>query len=306
MRKSGTQKSWMTSLEWTSNFTDSPAGRYSWALAKRRPPSLYANVQANCSPPDLDHALVARGGRLLDVAHHDVGVGDERDDEDRRGGGPDHLELRVAVDRRAVEVLLARSHPEVEHREADDHGHEHEDRDRRDEQDVPERVDRPCLRRSPRRGTSRSGGCRSIPRTEATRPTTTICVAVRFGSRRSAGATSCCSCGLSSRAMGAASYGSLAMDDNAVGAAPRRPVRPRRRVRRPARALRPRRRAATATSAVLVAGPAAERRGRHLMVAPEGLGELRGLAVADAVGDLADGQRRGRRASPRRAPCGRR
>ena len=34
---------------------------------------------------DLDDALVARGRRLLDVAHDDVGVGDERDDEDRRG-----------------------------------------------------------------------------------------------------------------------------------------------------------------------------------------------------------------------------
>ena len=27
MRKSGTQKSWMTSLEWMRNFTDRPSGR---------------------------------------------------------------------------------------------------------------------------------------------------------------------------------------------------------------------------------------------------------------------------------------
>ena len=56
----------------------------------------------------------------------------------------------------------------------------------------------------------------TMPRADATSPTTTICIAVRFGSLRSAGATSCVSCGLSSWAMGAASYGSPAMDDNAV------------------------------------------------------------------------------------------
>ena len=45
--------------------------------------------------------------------------------------------------------------------------------------------------------------------------------------------------------------------------------------------------------------------GRDAVVAAERLGELRGLAVADAVGDLADGQRRVRRAARRPAPCAR-
>src|SRR3954453_22051762 len=35
----------------------------------------------------------------------------------------------------------------------------------------------------------------------------------------------------------------------------------------------------------------AEVRGSDALIAPEGLGELRRLAIADAVGDLADGQR---------------
>ncbi len=55
--------------------------------------------------------------------------------------GPDHLEPRVAVDRRAVLVLLAGAHPELPDREQDDGLDEHEDRHRGDQQHVVERVD---------------------------------------------------------------------------------------------------------------------------------------------------------------------
>src|SRR3954471_14548792 len=98
---------------------------------------------------DLDDPLLLprrQGGRLLDVAQDDVGVDDEADDEDRRDRGPDHLDAGVAVDRRAVEALLARPHAEVEDREADHRRHQHEHRHRRDEQDVPQRVDLVRLR----------------------------------------------------------------------------------------------------------------------------------------------------------------
>jgi hypothetical protein len=40
IRKSGTQKSWMTSREWRLNFTGCPAGRYSRGDVNRLPPSL--------------------------------------------------------------------------------------------------------------------------------------------------------------------------------------------------------------------------------------------------------------------------
>ena len=78
---------------------------------------------------------------LLVVAEHDVGVADEADDQHRRQGRPDDLEPRVAVDRRAVLLLLARLHPELPDREQDDGHDERSDRYRRDQQHVVERVD---------------------------------------------------------------------------------------------------------------------------------------------------------------------
>src|SRR3954452_2571698 len=63
-----------------------------------------------------DHAVLhlARLGGLH-VAQDDVGVGAQRDEDDRRRRGPDHLEPRVAVDRQAVLELLARAHAEPPH-----------------------------------------------------------------------------------------------------------------------------------------------------------------------------------------------
>ena len=62
---------------------------------------------------DADLHLARLG--LLDVLQDDVGVRAERDEDDRRDRGPDHLEPRVAVDRRAVLELLARPHAEPPH-----------------------------------------------------------------------------------------------------------------------------------------------------------------------------------------------
>src|SRR5436190_24128069 len=85
--------------------------------------------------------------------------------------------------------------------------------------------------------------------------------------------------------MGAKSYGSRGMDDTA----PPHPARAGVRGRTPGPRPRllgsfPRGRARDR----LEARAAAVDRGRDLVVAAERLGELRGLAVADAMGDLAD------------------
>src|SRR5688500_7644404 len=99
--------------------------------------------------------------------------------------------------------------------------------------------------------------------------------------------------------MEAASYGSPAMDDNAVRKAPSSPApRPQAGTaygcgeRRPAAA----RAGASGRGAgegrvadAPEAGAAAVGRRRDAVVAAERLGELRRLAVADAAGDLADG-----------------
>ena len=110
MRKAGTQKSWMTSLDWTVKWTCWPTRH----VELRRGDLLAAvRVLVEEGPGELlaDDADLERrvGRRLLDVRQHDVGVGAERDEQDRRDRGPDDLEPRVAVDRRAVEVLLARA-----------------------------------------------------------------------------------------------------------------------------------------------------------------------------------------------------
>ena len=64
-----------------------------------------------------------------------------RDEDDRRDRGPDDLQPRVAVDRRAVELLLAGLHPIAPHAVQDDRDDEHEHRHGADDQDVVERVD---------------------------------------------------------------------------------------------------------------------------------------------------------------------
>ena len=88
--------------------------------------------------------------------------------------GPDDLEARVAVDRRAVELLLAGAHPEPDRpRRARPSttstkiGIEH------DQQDVPERVDlaRPAWR--PLGGNQSIGSATAIPMIDAMTPTTT-------------------------------------------------------------------------------------------------------------------------------------
>ena len=78
----------------------------------------------------------------------------------------------------------------------------------------------------------------------------------------------------------------------------------RRRARRPAGGRSRRRRpSAPARPPEAVGGPVVG--GGDAVVAPEGLGELRRLAVADALGDLAHGERAASRASRPRGPCGR-
>ena len=105
-------------------------------LVEERPGELLADHA------DLEGRL---GRRLLDVREDDVGVGAQRHEQDRRDRGPDDLEARVAVRRRAVELLLARLHPEAPDGVEDDRRDEHEDRHGDDHQDVPQRVDRPGL-----------------------------------------------------------------------------------------------------------------------------------------------------------------
>jgi hypothetical protein len=85
---------------------------------------------------------------------HDRSVDDQRGDQGRRQRRPDHLELGVAVDRRAVEAILSWPHAPLVGREQHDRRDEHEDRHRHDDQHVVERVDRMrlrgCGRREPR------------------------------------------------------------------------------------------------------------------------------------------------------------
>ncbi len=74
-------------------------------------------------------------------AQHRVRVGAQADDQHGGQRGPDDLEARVAVDRGAVLLLLPGAHPELPHRVDDDGLDQHEDRHRRDQQHVVERVD---------------------------------------------------------------------------------------------------------------------------------------------------------------------
>jgi hypothetical protein len=113
------------------------------------PPVRVVRVLVEEGPRELladDADLEGRvGGGLLDVGQDDVGVGAERHEHDRRDGGPDDLELGVAVDRRAVEVLLARDHVEAPDGVQDDRRDQHEDRHGDDHEHVPDRVDRAGL-----------------------------------------------------------------------------------------------------------------------------------------------------------------
>ena len=63
----------------------------------------------------------------LDVLQDDEGVGAQPDEHDRGERGPDDLQARVAVDRRAVLLLLARAHPELPDAVEDDRLDEDED-----------------------------------------------------------------------------------------------------------------------------------------------------------------------------------
>ena len=95
---------------------------------------------------DVDRhlALLAR----LVVAQRDVRVRTHRDQQHRGHRRPNDLQPRVAVDRGPVLELLSGLHPELPDRIQDDRLDEHEDRHRRDQQDVVERVDAACLLRS--------------------------------------------------------------------------------------------------------------------------------------------------------------
>ena len=132
----------------------------------------YRNVQANCSP--TTRTLQRVGVRGLDVLEHHEGVGAQADQDDRGDRGPDDLQARVAVDRRPVEVLLARTHPELQDREQDDHRDPDEDGDGKDDQDVPERVDllRLCGGGDGNQSISRPA---AMPSADAMTPTPTIC-----------------------------------------------------------------------------------------------------------------------------------
>ena len=137
---------------------------------RRRRPGGYSKVQANCWPVTLIAHLAGLG--LLDVLEDEVRVGAEAEDHDRRDERPHDLEARVAVDRRPVLLLLARAHPELPDAVAGRRLDEHEDRDREDEQDVPERVDGVGLRRRRRREPV-DGRPSTTPIAEAITPMTT-------------------------------------------------------------------------------------------------------------------------------------
>ena len=207
---------------------------------------------------------------------------------DRRDRGPDDLQARVAVDRRAVEVLLARPHPELQDAEQDDDRDRHEDRDRDDDAGRPRGVDRPaCVEAAC--GNQWIGRPAAMPIAEAMTPNDdpagrwcarlvlrrdvlAACGAILWGRRRrTATQLSAPCCGDRS-------------------AAARRSA-----VRRASRAQ------AASDRGVRGSGACAERRRREPVVAPERLRELRGLAVADALGDLADGQAARRSSSAARS-----
>ncbi len=215
---------------------------------------------------DDAHVHRARPRGLLDVGQHDVGVRAEADEQDRRDRRPDDLQPRVAVDRRAVLELLAGTHPELDRAVEDDRLHEHEDRHRRDQQDVPQRVDllalRGCLDREPvdPQGDARCRWQTRLPRSGASASPQPDPPAQAVLQRS-----------WLSSPMDAASYGRGATEvPEAVRRLP----------------------AVSSCACVIVLGPAVgpEVRGRHAAVAAERLGELRRLPVAHAVRDLAHRQ----------------
>ena len=80
------------------------------------------------------------GGLLFVVVEHHERVGHQPEQDHRGDRRPDHLQARVAVDRRSVLQLLAGLHAKVPDREKDHRHDEHEDRHRGDHQHVVERV----------------------------------------------------------------------------------------------------------------------------------------------------------------------
>ena len=228
-----------------------------------------------------DHAdveLLRRGVGALDVLEDDVGVGAEADEQDRGDRRPDDLDARVPVDRRPVQQLLARLHAVLPDGEEDDRLDEHEDRDGGDQQDVPQRVDVLGLAWKPPPGTSRSTGrarCRAPTRPSRSR---NICRSCARLSRDPRGSSA------------------------AISSPPANPWRrhpmadERRTVRQPAMPRAVPERGAYAACGRPWCGRAAgpEVRRGDAEMAPERLRELRRLAVAHAVRDLADGQPAGR------------
>ena len=181
-------------------------------------------------------------------------------------------------------------HAEAPDAVEDDRRDEHEDRHGDDHQDVPQRVDR--------LGLVGGGGREPVDqeaeaRCRASDAITPIASSADNARARAAACTSrpASAAHQLSSPMEAASYRTAGTEgtdaaDPGAGACGASGGEPSRRPRD-----------AAAAGAVV--------RRRDAEVAPERLGELRGLAVADAVRDLADRQRCGGRAARRRAPSGR-
>ena len=85
------------------------------------PARWYSKVQANCWPVTSTIASVAGlAGAFSMSCSDDVGVGAQAEDQSAGIAVQMTSRRRVAVDRRPVQVLLARAHPEVDDREDDD------------------------------------------------------------------------------------------------------------------------------------------------------------------------------------------
>ena len=275
MRKSGTQKSWITSLERTLNLHRPVLGQVELrstltGLAARARGRVLEGPRELLAGDVDDHRV--RAWRFSMSVQDDVGVGAQADEQHRRDRGPDDLERGVAVDRRAVLELLAGPHAELPRRR----------RGRR-----PRPARRPAPRRPAGRRTASSMSsacveacagepvdrqrrwrCRS---TDATTPTTSICAervprlrpvplsgahataAILGRRRRRDDASMAARAGSRRRAAGGGGSGGAGGERGAACAA-----------------------AAARAVAARRGSPRARRR-----VAAEGLGELRRLAVAD-------------------------
>ena len=259
-------------------------------------PAGTRSVQANCWPVTLTR--ISSALRLLDVVEHDVA---------RRSTSATSMIAGIAVQTTSRRVLPwiggpSRSSSPGRMRKFTTLNRtmivtSHEDRDRDDDQDVAERVDRPGLRRRRRRepvDRQARWRCRSPTRSA---PMTTIqqdrcalvapgvlahaardpmwCArrtairCVRPARRRSAGPGS----QRVSQSRGEAAAGGRGADGT------RPPLRREAACRAHARGGSARKRRVSRNAD-----------GASAVMAPERLRELGGLAVADAVGDLADGQ----------------